>query len=74
MFTCLSFAAFVIKHRQVMILICMYCFVTLFNKNVLLSTTLDHPVILDGKISSLFIIYIIIISIIVTIHIPEKGR
>jgi hypothetical protein len=50
----LHFADFVIKTIQSMLLICMLhdaCFVTLFNKNVFLTTTLDLPVVLDGRFS-----------------------
>jgi hypothetical protein len=35
-----------------MILIFICCFVTLFDKNVLLITTLDFPIILNGQFSS----------------------
>jgi hypothetical protein len=35
-----------------MILIFISFFVTLYNKNVFLSSTIDFPVILDGQISS----------------------
>jgi hypothetical protein len=38
-----------------MSLICICCFVTLVNKNVFLSTSLDFPVILDWQFYSIVI-------------------
>jgi hypothetical protein len=57
MFMCQRFAVFVIKQKYV-ILIFIYCFVTLFNKNIL-STALYFPVILEGQFSSYLILSIL---------------
>jgi hypothetical protein len=52
-----------------MILIFLCSFVTIFNKNVFLSTALDSPVILDGQFSSIlqsFITYFLHFLVLMT--------